>query len=135
LSREDVARLAEKFREQDDAHARILAERDDRLAAHEAEISKLKGQIASAQAAVAPDTRDYDEAAARDLFIDVLLREAGWPLDQDRDRELEDTGMPTADGRGFVAYVLWGADGLPLAVVEAKRTSKSPEVGQQQAKL
>ena len=34
-----------------------------------------------------------------------------------------------ADGTGFVDYVLWGADGLPLAVVEAKRTTKSPQVG------
>ena len=135
LSREDVARLAEKFREQDETHARVLAERDDRLAAHEAQIADLKAQIAAAQAAVAPDTRDYDEAAARDLFIDVLLREAGWPLSDERDREFEVTGMSNAEGRGFVDYVLWGSDGLPLAVVEAKRTSKSPEVGQQQAKL
>jgi type I restriction enzyme R subunit len=135
LSREEVARLAKKFQEQDEAHARELAERDDRLAARDAEITELKKQIAAAQAAVAPDTHDYDEAAARDLFIDVLLREAGWPLDQDRDREYEVHGMPNAEGKGFVDYVLWGADGLPLAVVEAKRTSKSPEVGQQQAKL
>ena len=135
LSRDEVARLAEKFREQDEEHARLLAEKDDRLAAHEAEIVELKKKIAAAQSAVAPDTRDYDEAAARDLFIDVLLHEAGWSLDRERDREYEVHGMPTADGRGFVDYVLWGADGLPLAVVEAKRTAKSPEVGQQQAKL
>ncbi|MBN9202043.1 MAG: restriction endonuclease subunit R [Microbacterium sp. SCN 70-18] len=135
LSREELVRLTKKFQEQDEAHARELAERNDRLAAREAEIAELKKQIAAAQAAVTPDTHDYDEAAARDLFIDVLLREAGWPLDQDRDREYEVHGMPNADGRGFVDYVLWGADGLPLAVVEAKRTSKSPEVGQQQAKL
>ena len=31
--------------------------------------------------------------------------------------------------------MLWGADGLPLAVVEAKRTTKSAMVGQQQATL
>ena len=43
--------------------------------------------------------------------------------------------MPNAEGTGYVDYVLWGADGLPLAVVEAKRTTKSPQVGQQQAKL
>ena len=135
LSREEVARLAAKFKEQDEAHARVLAEKDERLAAHLAEIAELKAQIAAAQAAAAPDTRDYDEAAARDLFIDVLLHEAGWALDQERDREYEVTGMPNAEGKGFVDYVLWGADGLPLAVVEAKRTLKSPEVGQQQAKL
>ncbi|MGY1552774.1 DEAD/DEAH box helicase family protein [Microbacterium sp. A588] len=135
LSPEDVSRLSEKFRQQDEAHTRVLAERDDRLAAHEEQIANLKSQIAAAQAAAAPDTRDYDEAAARDLFIDVLLREAGWPMEEERDREFEVTGMPNAEGRGFVDYVLWGLDGLPLAVVEAKRTSKSPEVGQQQAKL
>ena len=38
-------------------------------------------------------------------------------------------------GEGFVDYVLWGKDGLPLAVVEAKRTSKEPQIGKQQAKL
>ncbi|XSS47531.1 DEAD/DEAH box helicase family protein [Propionibacteriaceae bacterium Y2011] len=141
LSRQEVARLAAKFKEQDEAHARELAEKDDRLAAHEAEIAELKQQIAAAQAATAPDTRDYDEAGARDLFIDVLLHEAGWALDEERDREYPVTGMPvptgstTGGGTGFVDYVLWGADGLPLAVVEAKRTTKSPEVGQQQAKL
>src|SRR5664279_505352 len=91
LSREEVARLAAKFKEQDEAHARELAEKDERLAAHEAEIADLKQQIAAAQAAAAPDTRDYDEAAARDLFIDVLLHEAGWELVEVRDREYEVT--------------------------------------------
>lgn len=135
LSREEVVRLAEKFRAQDEAHARELEQQEGRLAARETEIAALKAQIEAAQAQVAPDTRDYDEAAARDLFIDVLLHEAGWDLADARDREYEVTGMPHAEGKGFIDYVLWGADGLPLAVVEAKRTSKSPEVGQQQAKL
>jgi type I restriction enzyme R subunit len=31
--------------------------------------------------------------------------------------------------------VRWGADGLPLAVIEAKRSRRDPAVGQQQAKL
>ena len=135
LSREDVTRLAAKFKEQGEAHARALAEKDELVAARDAEISELQAQIAAAQAEAAPDTRDYDEAAARDLFIDVLLHEAGWALEEERDREYPVTGMPNAEGNGFVDYVLWGADGLPLAVVEAKRTAKSPEVGQQQAKL
>ncbi len=64
-----------------------------------------------------------------------MLAEAGWLLDQARDREYPVTGMPNSDGTGFVDYVLWGADALPLAVVEAKRTTKSAQVGQQQAKL
>ena len=52
-----------------------------------------------------------------------------------RDREFEVTGMPNAQGVGYVDYVLWGADGLPLAVVEAKSTTVDPAIGQQQAKL
>jgi hypothetical protein len=42
---------------------------------------------------------------------------------------------PTRRAKGFVDYVLWGDDGKPLAVVEAKKTTKDPAVGQQQAKL
>ncbi len=40
-----------------------------------------------------------------------------------------------ATGEGFVDYVMWGDDGRPLAINEAKRTKKSPQIGQQQAKL
>jgi type I site-specific restriction endonuclease len=43
--------------------------------------------------------------------------------------------MPNNQGKGFVDYVLWGDDGKPLALVEAKRTKKDAKVGQQQAKL
>lgn len=135
LSRDQFAQIAAKFRAQDEARARALAEKTELLAARDAEIAALQAQIAAAQAAAAPDDRDYSESDTRDVFIDLMLHEVGWPLDQDRDREYEVTGMPNAGGKGFVDYVLWGADGRPLAVVEAKRTSKSPEVGQQQAGL
>ena len=136
LSRADVVKLAEKFKAQDEAHAKALRERDDLAAAKDAEIEQLRAQIKAAQAAhTLPDTRDYSEAKTRELIIDELLREAGWPLDDERDREFEVTGMPNEKNTGYVDYVLWGADGLPLAVVEAKRTTVEPAVGQQQAKL
>ncbi len=132
LLRDELVKLAARFKAQDEAHAKALAEKD---AAHEAEIAELRAQIAQAQAAnTAPDDHDYTEAETRDQYIDLLLHEAGWPLDQPRDREFKVSGMPS-EGTGFVDYVLWGADGLPLAVVEAKRTTKSAQVGQQQAKL
>src|SRR5690606_27033136 len=35
----------------------------------------------------------------------------------------------------FVDYVLWGDDGKPMALVEAKRTKKDALTGRQQAKL
>lgn len=103
----------------------------------EAELTALRAEIAAVRAAnqETPDTHDYDEAATRDAFIDLLLAEAGWPLDKPRDREFEVEGMPNAEGKGYVDYVLWGDDGLPLALVEAKRSRKDARVGQQQAKL
>ena len=73
------------------------------------------------------------------LFIDVLLKEAGWDnLTEGRELEFEVQGMPLStnpSGKGYVDYVLWGKDGKPLAVVEAKKTLVTPSAGKQQAKL
>ena len=45
-------------------------------------------------------------------------------------------GMAGVAGQmGYCDYVLFGKDGLPLAVVEAKRTSKDPNIGRKQAVL
>ncbi len=102
-----------------------------------AELERLRAEVAEArkQNEKQPDTHDYSEAETRDFFIDLMLKEAGWALDQARDREYEVAGMPNAQGKGYVDYVLWGDDGKPLGLVEAKRTKRSPTAGQQQAKL
>jgi type I restriction enzyme R subunit len=76
-----------------------------------------------------PDTHDYSEAETRTAFIDLLLKEAGWTLDPAKNFEVEVTGMPNAENKGFVDYVLWGDDGKPLALVEAKRTTREPDGG------
>jgi type I restriction enzyme R subunit len=101
------------------------------------ELEKLKAAVAAAKAANAatPDEHDYSEKETCDYFIEVLLNEAGWALDQPNEREFEVHGMPNNAGVGYCDYVLWGSDGLPLAVVEAKRARKSALAGQQQAKL
>lgn len=121
-----------------------LGERDEQLTelltgreALDAELVRLRTEVAAARKANErhSDTHDYSEAETRDYFIDLLLHEAGWLLDQQRDREFAVTGMPNATGEGFVDYVLWGDDGKPLAVVEAKRTKKDARIGQRQAEL
>src|ERR1041384_4850157 len=125
--------LEEQLRERD----REIAEKAKALADTDTQIALLREQIAEAkkQNEKYPDDHDYSEAETRDYFIDLLLREAGWPLDKTEDREYPVKGMPNETGEGFVDYVLWGNDGLPLAVVEAKRTKKDPRIGRQQAKL
>jgi type I restriction enzyme R subunit len=101
------------------------------------ELKKVRAEVAAARKAAEakPDRHDYNEAETRDRFIDLLLREAGWALDQPDDTEFRVEGMPNNEGIGFVDYVLWGADGKPLGLVEAKRTRKDARAGQQQAKL
>ena len=108
----------------------------DRLAL-DAELQRLRAEIAEVKRRneATPDQHNYSEAETRDYFIDLLLKEAGWALDQERDREFPVTGMPNEKGEGFVDYVLWGDNGKPLGLVEAKRTKRDARVGQQQAKL
>lgn len=103
----------------------------------DAELKKLRAEVAVARKAAEakPDQHDYNEAETRDRYIDLLLREAGWALDKPEDTEFRVEGMPNNEGVGFVDYVLWGADGKPVGLVEAKRTRKDARQGQQQAKL
>ena len=83
------------------------------------------------------------EAATRKLYIDLYLKEAGWDVLETEDVavagkagiEIKVDGMPNAQGIGFCDYVLYGRDGKPLAIVEAKKTSVSPEKGRHQVDL
>jgi type I site-specific restriction endonuclease len=130
-------RYAETVRAHEEAERQRLASETVR-AELEAEIARLRAEVAAAKKANAAiaDTHDYDEAATRDAFIDLLLKEAGWNLDQaGKDTEFPATGMPNRTGQGFVDYLLWGDDGKPLGLVEAKRTRRDARVGQRQAEL
>ncbi len=130
---EQLQRLEAELRERDEKLAGLLSDKT----ALDAELVRVRAELAEVKKANAavPDGHDYSEAETRDYFIDLLLKEAGWALNEQRDREYEVAGMPNAQGKGFVDYVLWGDDGKPLALVEAKRSRKSALAGQQQAKL
>ena len=86
---------------------------------------------------------DISEAETRRLYIDLMLKEAGWEVLDTEGAiqpskacvEVEVEGMPNNEGIGYCDYVLFGSNGLPLAVVEAKRTSVSPIKGKHQAEL
>ena len=103
----------------------------------QSELEVLRERFAAIKAEneTVAETHDWNEDQTRKLIIDLDLERAGWRLDQEQDREYEVTGMPNESGIGYADYVLWGDDGKPLAVIEAKKTTVDPEVGQQQAKL
>src|SRR3984893_11628147 len=133
---EAARRYKETVEARNAAEAAPRASEEGRIAL-EAEIKALQAEIATAKAAnqAVADTHDYREAETRDLFIDLLIREAGFDPKAPDTAEVKVTGMPNAPGEGYVDYVLRGDDGKPLALVEAKRTRKDPRMGQQQAKL
>ena len=86
---------------------------------------------------------DISEAETRRMYIDLMLKEAGWDILEAEGLiqpskaciEVELEGMPNAHDVGFADYVLFGSNGKPLAVIEAKRTSVSPTKGKHQAEL
>ena len=129
---ERLQKLETQLRESDEKLSLLLSDK----AALDDELKVLREKVAIAKKvnAAEPDTHDYSEAETRDYFIDLLLKEAGWQVNA-KNFEIEVSGMPNNQGKGFVDYVLWGDDGKPLALVEAKRTRKDAKVGQQQAKL
>ena len=110
---------------------------DDARKEIEGELETLRERLAAIKAEneTVPETRDWNENTTRSLIIDLALQRAGWPLDQEHDCEYEVMGMPNTSGVGYADYVLWGDDGKPLAVVEAKKTTVDAAVGRQQAKL
>lgn len=135
LTASELDELNRRFEAKDAAIA-AARQANDSL---QAQLDAVRAEIAAVRAARQPPQEDFDEASTRELFIDADLLEAGWSLTDARDREYPVTGMPVSagstNGQGFVDYVLWGADGLPLAVIEAKRTRRDAVAGQQQAKL
>ena len=85
------------------------------------------------------------EAQTRREIIDKLLISAGWNVDDPvhvvREFDIsvdlpEGVSEPQTpyQGHQFSDYVLLGKDGKPLAVVEAKKTSKDAALGREQAK-
>ena len=109
------------------------------LAALMAENAALKEELtarrAEQQQTYVPKPLDLSEYKTRKLYIDTMLTDAGWTEGKDWLNEVELPGMPNKSEVGYADYVLYGDDGCPLAVVEAKRTCVDAAKGRQQAKL
>ena len=109
------------------------------LAALMAENAALKAELTSRraeqQAAYVPKPLELTEYATRKLYIDQMLKDAGWTEGRDWLNEVELPGMPNPSGVGYADYVLYDDDGKPLALIEAKRTCVDVSKGRQQAKL
>ncbi len=129
---------------------RKIREQESLLGEKEAQIKALRRQIEQMSAQYTAqkeqhkqertfEAEDLSEFKTRKTYIDVDMKEMGWKFsgtDADVQEEYPVDGMAGVVGQtGFVDYVLFGKDGLPLALVEAKRTSRDPNTGRRQALL
>ena len=128
---EELAKVQTKLAK----HKQELEDKDAEIAALRRELAQQKGKNTS--------QRHYSldkatEAATRKYLIDGALEEAGWHLGVNMEIEVKVSGMPVSErnphGNGYCDYVLYDDSHVPLAVVEAKRTSVSAEVGKVQAR-
>ncbi len=115
------------------------AEPDIDLSALMAENQALRAELTARrqeqQQNYVSKTLELSEYKTRKLYIDAMLLDSGWTEGQDWLNEVELPGMPNKSEVGYADYVLYGQDGRPLAVIEAKRTCVDVSKGRQQAKL
>lgn len=121
----------------------LLDEKEAQITALQQAVAAMSEQLTAAkqqhqqERSFVPE--DLSEFKTRKIYIDVDLKQMGWKftgVDADVQEEYEVEGMAGMVGQlGYCDYVLFGKDGLPLAVVEAKRSSKDPNIGRKQAVL
>ena len=108
---------------------------DALIAENQALRQELSVRRAARQPDYVPKPLDLSEYATRRLYIDAMLRDAGWEEGKNWVNEVPIPGMPNRAGEGFADYVLYDDAHRPLAVIEAKKTCADPAKGRQQAKL
>lgn len=140
ISREELQRQAAEIERRDTALARKqheLEEKDRELKDIRKKHEELQQELTRLRRERQGDfhLNTLTEAETRRRYIDFDLEAAGWVIGENCRLEEEVSGMPNGSRTGFADYVLYGRDGKPLAIVEAKRSSLNPEKGARQAAL
>ena len=110
----------------------------ERLKAQQTSSTPAEQETARARSQSAADSLQWDEAKTRRLLVDAMLAQAGWVLSDRHQVTLEHPveHQSTRSGTGYADYVLWGENGKPLAVIEAKRSSvEGLQTGREQARM
>ncbi len=100
--------------------------------------TKSDQQKSKQQSRHVADSLQWNEAKTRALLIDSMLLQAGWDIQDPDDigQEVEVQFPDNPSGKGYVDYVLWGDNGHPLAVIEAKKSGTlNLQAGREQARL
>ena len=121
----------------------LIVQKDSEIKALQEKIAEMSAVLTSAKETKQKQRNfkpaDLSEFKTRKKYIDIDLKYLGWKFDGTDADVWEEYEVNDMDGvfgqKGYADYVLFGKDGLPLAVIEAKRTSKDPNNGRKQATL
>jgi len=114
---------------------------DQAVATAEERQAALEAALQAAEKLQSVDPMAFNEEETRNYLIDQMLADEGWKVGkgttdtEDVKKEYPLSGQPTATEEGAADYVLMDDNGKPLAVLEAKRTSKNATDGRKQAEL
>ena len=146
LAKKIEARMSEELKTLREKTHKLIDEKDKEIARLLAELQQKSKEITANKEELKAEREfnpeDLSEYATRKKYIDVDLKLLGWKFSQSARKDCVEEEMPVVDmprksgtGEGFVDYVLWGKDGSPLALIEAKRTFKDAKKGTHQAWL
>lgn len=148
LQRREKRAILERISNQEAQLQKLLEDLEkERSKAQQAEATAEERQAALQAALKAKDELkkldplSFSEEETRKYLIDQMLADEDWDVakgDHDTEevkKEYEVLHQPTDSGKGSADYVLMDDNGKPLAVIEAKKTSKDVQLGRNQAKI
>jgi len=146
--RREKRAILERIAAQEAQMQKLLADLEKERSRSEQAVATAEERQAALEAALQAtaklqslDPMAFSEEETRNYLIDQMLADEGWKVGkgltntEEVRKEYPLKGQPTPSGEGAADYVLMDDNEKPLAVLEAKRTSKNASDGRKQAEL
>lgn len=131
-NKDDVIEALEKQKKLEEENAKLLAQLEELKSIQTQQTPQQKQKKREKVKAV----EDINEAQTRTMLIDVELDEAGFDSTKFKKKKDVEYKLTLENGdTGYADYVIWDEDDIPLAVIEAKKYSKTTSAGKFQAQL
>jgi type I restriction enzyme, R subunit len=139
--KKSVSSYEKELKKQQDELNKVMEQLEQERTQHSDQLPEpntAERQQRQQQSQQVADSLQWNEEKTREMLIDAMILQAGWDI-HNKDQvgqEVEVDFPDNPSGKGYVDYVLWGSNGHPLAVIEAKKSSNvSLQAGREQARL
>ncbi|MBJ2211683.1 MULTISPECIES: DEAD/DEAH box helicase family protein [Pseudomonas] len=135
---QSVSNYEKELQKQQEELQRVMDKLEQERTRNLDQLVKPDQQKRQQQSQKVADSLQWNEAKTRALLIDAMLLQAGWDVSNPAQvgHEVEVDFPGNTSGKGRADYVLWGDNGQPLAVIEAKKSGNvSLQAGREQARM